>query len=146
LDGKLDLAVATAPTSPGTNNISVLLGNGNGTFQTAVQYAVDSYPYSVTAGDFNGDNRPDLAVATDIGVSLLPGIGDGTFKTAVSYGAGNSPNFVASGDFNSDGRLDLVVADTASASICVLLSKTDATLRAPVNYSAGWVPLSMAAA
>ena len=58
-DGKLDLAVA----NEGSNNVSVLLGKGDGTFQTAVNYAVGSTPASVAGGDFNGDGKLDLAVA-----------------------------------------------------------------------------------
>src|ERR1019366_6337523 len=56
-DGKLDLATANS----GTNDVSVLLGNGDGTFQAAVIYATGSQPTSVAIGDFNGDGKPDLA-------------------------------------------------------------------------------------
>ena len=58
-DGKPDLAVANS----GSNNVSVLLGNGDGTFQAAVNYGAGTEPYSVAVGDFNGDGKPDLAVA-----------------------------------------------------------------------------------
>ena len=61
-DGKADLAVA----NNNSNNVSVLLGNGNGTFQAAVNYAVGSSPTSVTVGDFNGDGKTDLAVANEL--------------------------------------------------------------------------------
>ena len=47
------------------NDVSVLLGNGDGTFQPQVTYAVGSYPDAIVAGDFNGDGRTDLAVAND---------------------------------------------------------------------------------
>jgi hypothetical protein len=68
--------------------MSVLLGNGDGTFQTAVSYAAGAVPSSVTVGDFNGDGILDLAVANDTvvgNVSVLLGNGDGTFQTAVNY-------------------------------------------------------------
>ena len=58
-DGRMDLVTANYS----TNNLSVLLGNGNGTFHNAVNYAVGTNPYSVAVGDFNGDGRPDLAVS-----------------------------------------------------------------------------------
>src|SRR5437588_4376258 len=119
-DGKTDLAVATTAVSPGSYNVSVLLGNGNGTFQTAVPYVVGSAPYSVTAGDFNGDGKSDLAVATDVGISLLSGKGDGTFQPPVNYSAGSHPNFVAAGDINGDGKPDLAVANPVG-SVSVLL-------------------------
>ena len=58
-----------APTWPsqtsGTSTVSVLLGNGDGTFQHQVTYAVGSHPDAIVAGDFNGDGRTDLAVANE---------------------------------------------------------------------------------
>ena len=58
-DGRTDLAVANA----GTNDVSVLLGHGDGTFQDQVRYAAGTGPAALVAGDFNGDGRTDLAVA-----------------------------------------------------------------------------------
>ena len=55
----------------GSNNVSVLLGNGDGTFQAAVNFVAGTYPSSVAVGDFNGDRKPDLAVADFEGVSIL---------------------------------------------------------------------------
>ena len=73
--------------------MSVLLGNGNGTFQAAVNYAAGTYPYSVAVGDFNGDGKADLAVANygSDNVSVLLGNGNGTFQAAVNYAAGSRP-------------------------------------------------------
>ena len=72
-DGKPDLAVANG-SSPG-GSVSLLLGRGDGMFQTAVSYAAGAAPHSVVAGDFNGDGRVDLAVANAGGgnVSVLLG-------------------------------------------------------------------------
>ncbi|HKB40335.1 MAG TPA: VCBS repeat-containing protein, partial [Gemmataceae bacterium] len=88
-NGKLDLAVANAD----SNNVSVFLANGDGTFQSAVNYAVGSDPRSVGVGDFNGDGKPDLAVANNGGrgtfgtssVSVLLGTGKGTFLKAQNF-------------------------------------------------------------
>ena len=73
--------------------MSVLLGNGDGTFQNQVTYAVGSYPVALVAGDFNGDGRTDLAVANygDNDVSVLLGNGDGTFQPQVTYAVGSEP-------------------------------------------------------
>src|SRR2546427_732465 len=107
-DGRLDLAVTTYY----SNAVSVLLGNGDGTFQPARSFGAGSSPVYVAVGDVNGDGRPDLAVANASGntVSVLLGNGDGTFQPAQSFAAGSGGFFVAVGDFNGDGRPDLAVA------------------------------------
>ena len=77
----LDLAVANASTRL-TGDVSVLLGNGDGTFQPQVTYAVGCGPDAIVAGDFTGDGRLDLAIANADAstVSVLLGNGDGTFS------------------------------------------------------------------
>jgi hypothetical protein len=109
-DGIPDLAVANG------SAVSVLLGNGDGTFQAQVSYAAGIGPIFVAAGDFNGDGKLDLAVATSGGVRVLLGNGDGTFQTTpISYVAGRTPQAVAVGDFNGDGAADLAVANCDSS-------------------------------
>src|SRR6202049_1746735 len=80
-------------------------------FAAAKSYPVGTSPAGIAVGDFNGDGKPDIAVAnTGSGnVSILLGNGDGTFQPAVNYSAGNSPSGIALGDFNGDGKLDLAV-------------------------------------
>ena len=70
--------------------MSVLLGNGDGTFQDQKTYPVGNGPVAIVAGDFNGDGRTDLAVANadSNDVSVLLGNGDGTFQNQVRYAAG----------------------------------------------------------
>ena len=97
----------------------MLLGNGDGTFQPQITYAVGSLPSAIVTGDFNGDGRPDLAVETDIPASVvtLLGQGDGSFQTVPTVGSEASAAVAA--DFNGDGHPDLAVAnDTSSASRC----------------------------
>ena len=143
-DGKLDLAVANW--NPlGDGNVSVLLGNGDGTFQAAQQYAVGGYPSSIVAGDFNGDGKLDLAVADEGnelggaadpgGVSVLLDNGDGTFEPAVYYAVGPDPNAIVAGDFTSDGRTDLAVSD--SDGVQILLGNGDGTFQPASTVAAG---------
>jgi hypothetical protein len=118
-DGKPDLVTANS----GSNNVSVLLGNGNGTFQSAVNYGAGSSPSSIAVGDFNGDGKLDLVVGNSTGVAVLLGNGDGTFQTAMSYGAAIGQ--VAIGDFNGDGKLDII-----SSGGTVLLGNGNGTFQA----------------
>ncbi len=114
-----DLAVANA----GSNNVSVLLGNGDGTFQAAVNYPVGSR--SVAVGDFNADNKQDLVVTNNRNnVTVLLGNGDGTFQETLTFGAGLSPFSVAVGDFNGDNKQDLAVANGGARDVSVLINNT----------------------
>ena len=143
-DGKPDLAVVNSY----SNNVSILLGNGDGTFQIHVDYPTGAQPGSVAIGDFNGDGKLDLAVVNSYSnnVSVLLGNGNGTFQPAVSYGTGSGtgPAFVAVGDFNRDGKLDLAVANRNSTNVSVLLGNGDGTFQTAVNYDVGGAPTSIA--
>jgi hypothetical protein len=112
-DGKVDLVVPAY-----TDVITILLGDGSGRFAPAPgsPIAVGRVP-SVAVDDFNGDGKPDLAVADPRKVSILPGSGDGRFGAARTVLAGTGPDFfdfLAAADFNRDGRADLAVTRYAS--------------------------------
>ncbi|MGH9374546.1 MAG: choice-of-anchor D domain-containing protein, partial [Terriglobia bacterium] len=142
-DGKLDLVVANAD----IGNVSIFLGNGDGTFQTPVTYAVGSGPYYMVVGDFNGDGKLDLAVANNSGntVSILLGNGDGTFQSPATYTVGAGPEYIAVGDFNGDGKLDLAVANNSGNTVSILLGNGDGTFQSQVTYGVGSTPFGMAA-
>jgi len=130
-----DLAVVNA--ADGT--VSILLGNGNGTFQSDGTYTVGANPRGVAVGDFAGNGINDLAVVNggDGTVSILLGNGNGTFHIAVNYAAGGEPNAVAVGDFNGDGKLDLAVADYGDGAVSILLGNGNGTFQSPVEYATG---------
>jgi hypothetical protein len=138
-NGKLDLVAANREKSA----VSVFLGNGDGTFQVAVDYATDWFTTSVTTEDFNGDGKLDLAVAPFNGylVDVLLGVGDGTFRAAVHYPTATAgrnvvsynPATVAAGDFNGDSKADVVLAYAGGVS--VFLGNGDGTLRLGNAYT-----------
>jgi len=140
-DGKLDLA--TANYSAGT--ISVLLGNGAGSFGAASTFTVGTNPYSITKGDFDKNGIVDLAVAnyTSNNVSVLLGIGTGNFSAVVNYATGAGANSVVSADFNGDGNPDLAVANYTANNITRLLGTGSGTFNTPVNFAVGTSPQGM---
>jgi hypothetical protein len=131
-DGKTDLAVADS------NGVSVLLGNGNGTFLPALSYTAGANPSSVVAGDFNGDGKTDVAFVNggSNSVSVLLGNGNGTFQPPVTYLTGSS-NYVAYfltvADFNGDGKADLAVG--TSNGLSILLGNGDGTFQTAATYA-----------
>jgi len=143
-DGNMDLLVV----NHSSNSVSVLLGNGNGTFKKAVNYAVGSKPRWVSVADFNHDNKLDMVVANsdDNTISVFLGNGDGTFGTPTLYSTGTTDLCVAVGDFNGDGNLDLVTADDKSNTVSVLLGKGDGTFEPRVPYAVGSFPQVVAVA
>jgi len=137
-DGNLDLAAASR-----VGVVSLLLGNGDGTFRPRVDIATSSSPYSVAIGDVNGDSKPDLVTASfDDVVTVLLGNGDGTFRPRVDYAVPGNPRDVAIADLNGDGKPDLVTAADFSAP--VLLGNGDGTFGTSVSYGAGYGANSVA--
>jgi hypothetical protein len=142
-DGKADLIVLdySKPTANAASGgeVSVLLGNGDGTFNAASHFGVGNSPAGFAVGYFNNDAYLDLVVANHSGgqVSVLLGDGIGRFGTPNSFPAGGDAFFVAVGDFNRDGKEDLAVATTASGAVSVLLGQGDGTFAAPTTFPVG---------
>ena len=149
-DGKQDLAVSEKfnnnPEIP-PGHVSILLGDGMGSFSAPVNFDVANNAASLAVGDFNGDGKQDLAVANSStpNVSILLGNGTGSFGAATPFAVGRPPWGVAVGDFNGDGRQDLVTAnsvDTTSVSVllrgcaagdCTVCHKRTTTITVPCN-------------
>jgi uncharacterized repeat protein (TIGR01451 family) len=137
-DGNLDLAVANFG-SIGAGGVSILLGNGDGTFTLGSSPSTGRGPFAVATGDFNGDGHLDLAVTnqTDGTVTILLGQGNGTFASGVTLTVGSKPQAIVAGDFNEDGILDLAVSNMASNTVSVLLGIGDGSFQSQATFSSG---------
>ena len=129
-DGKLDLVTA--------NNFSrgahVLLGLGDGNFQTATNYPIGDCS-AVIAGDFNHDGHTDFAVTNSVEakITVMLGKGDGTFPAKQDFPVARGPVMLAVADFDRDGQRDLVTANTTANSVTVLLGKALSFPASPIK-------------
>ena len=156
-DGHLDIATANWGTSTNAGHtVSILLGNGDGSFARGPDVFVGLRPHDVAVGDFNGDGHLDLAVAlsgtasqsSTAGLAILRGNGDGTFGAPTVYPAGSSDAGVAVGDFTGDGHLDVAVTAWGAYddNVRLFLGNGDGTFRAGQIASAGHGPYYITAA
>ena len=139
-DGKLDLATASCE----TQDLSIVLGNGDGTFGAVTSFAIGpcdlSFLVGIVAGDFNGDSKLDLATANGHTVSILLGNGDGTFGAHADFITGTAAERIAVGDFNGDGKLDLVTANPQGNNISILLGQGGGVFATHVDFPTGIKP------
>jgi len=145
-DGKVDIAAVGEGLdgSFAQGEVSLLLGNGDGTFQSPVSYGTGGqYSLSLVTGDFNGDGKLDIAVVNQSSsVSILLGNGDGTLEPAVVTTTGSINFGIAAADFNNDGKTDIAVdywdPYANRGFVQVLLSGTNGSLSAGGGpYSSG---------
>ncbi len=160
-DGRPDLVL----TNFDDGTVSVLLNTTAAaanvpSFAHQTTFAVGTNPDALTVGDFNGDGKPDLAVANDAAagtVSVLlnktaAGASAPAFAVQKTFAVGANPDSVAAGDFNGDGKLDIAVASDATAgTVSVLLNKTAAGAGVPsfasqITFAVGVNPVSVTAA
>ncbi len=145
LDGDGDLDLVTA--NDYGCSVSVLTGNGDGTFGTPTNYTTSCYARALTVAEVNSDDFPDLVVVSDgkDSISVLPGNGDGTFKKAmIYYVTGDAPETVISRDFDGDGHTDLAVANTGESSISIFPGSGDGTFWVWTDYTVGAGPAGIA--
>jgi hypothetical protein len=110
-------------------SVTILLGNGDGTFKNRTDFDVGISPRSVVAIDFNNDGNIDLAAANLLSdnISVLIGNGDGTFQDSVNYPSGIATRFIISDDFNNDDIPDLAAANRDDGTISIFIGLGDGT-------------------
>ena len=133
-DGKLDLAVTDYYSD--TSNVWILLGTGTGNFGAPTKFSAGEYPYGLATGDFNGDEKSDLAVGNfgSDKISILLGTGRGSFGAATNFNAGTRPATIAVGDFNNDNKSDLAVTNNGHNKVSILLGNGTGSFGAATNF------------
>ena len=116
-----DLAI----TNQTDNTVSILVGNGDGTFQAKTDFPTGNEPVALITGDFNGDGIPDLITAnkTDNTVTVLIGGGQGNFNVLrLDVPVATGPVALVAADFNGDTRLDLAVAAQTASAVSIIIN------------------------
>jgi len=137
-DGNPDLVVSYS-SNPPVHGLTILLGNGDGTFRTSADLTNEGGG-SIVAADFNGDGKADVAVAWNNSFDVLLGNGDGTFQAPVNYLAAHGVGAFAIGDINGDNKVDLVIAATPGFGVTtgsIYLGNGDGTFQPPMDYAPG---------
>jgi hypothetical protein len=146
-DGNVDLVVPEVDTFQPTQQVVVLLGNSDGTFQAPLVFNAGGLPSGAAVlADFNGDGKLDVALTTSSGVAVLLGDGKGGLGAPQVFAADNLPKALAAADLNGDRKTDLVVANAGSNDVSVLLGNGDGTFQTAQNFSVGQGPLGVAIA
>jgi hypothetical protein len=161
-DGRLDLVTVNDDLVLETYTVSVLRNEGGRTFAAPEVFTgffgpippAQFAPATIVAGDFDGDDDPDLAVSIPeseslTGVWLLRNGDDGSHGALgdlTRYAAGDIPRSLAAGDLDGDGRLDLATANELSADVSLLIGVGDGTFEPAVSLDPGGRPLAVAVA
>jgi len=145
-DGNLDIAATQFYASTNPPGVAILLGNGDGTFQSPQRYSGMEEPLAIAIGDFNRDKQLDLAI-TDYEfntIVILQGNGDGTFTNIGQWYAGFQPGAVAVADFNGNANVDLAASDFGGDGVFLLPGKGDGTFPAFHDVPTGAGPADVA--
>ncbi|MEG4274439.1 MULTISPECIES: S8 family serine peptidase [unclassified Microcoleus] len=143
-DDLLDIAI-TQSSGNGfvpEGNVGIYLGTGQGGFATPVTVNVGQSPSAIAAGDLNGDNFLDIAVANQNSnnITILSANGQGIFGNPTNINVGQSPSAIAVGDLNGDNFLDIAVANSGSNSISILFGTENGSFGNPTNINVGLNP------
>jgi hypothetical protein len=143
-DGVLDLATADYE----ADEVSVLIGDGDGGFEVAASYPAGNGPISLAAADFDLDGDMDLATANEIDdtVTILHGDGSGVLASPVAYPAGDTPRAIAAGLINGDNRHDLIVVNSHDNNVALLVAMADGGFASPLIREVGNGPVAVALA
>jgi hypothetical protein len=136
-DGYVDLAIVNY----GSNSVTILLGNGDGTFTNGGSINSSGGTHAPAIGDFDGDGFNDIAVTrlNANAVSIYYGNGDGTFKTvSTDVPVGTNPLFIVAADLDNDGKADLAVTNYGSNNVTILLNKTGVCLSPLIDMVSWW--------
>lgn len=147
-DNNQDLVVTNYGNEPNmeTGDVSILLGNGDGTFTAAPTLLAQDQPLASAVADFNGDGDNDIVVCNyeSMSISTFIGNGDGTFAAPTHITVGPRPHDVIAADLNSDGRVDLAVSNEGfglgGGDACTLLGNGDGTFAEPRFFTTGRNP------
>src|ERR1700757_547177 len=140
-DGKPDMACANY----GTNNVSVFINSGTGTFGAATNFGTGTGANAVTSADFDKDGNMDLAVANFnvSSVSILLGNGSGGFTLWVNKTVGTNPEGITVADFNGDGKIDIATANKGGNNVSILLNTGGGNFGGATNIGTGTGPYSI---
>jgi hypothetical protein len=136
-DGKPDIVAAAGLPI-------VILGRGNGSFQSPVTISTTTQANFVAVADFNGDGKPDLVIGAPNGGAVFLGNGDGTFQLTSQYILSNQVSSLVVGDFNVDGKPDFAVSNNNS--LTVYLGNGDGTFQSALNSASEAQVTSLAVA
>jgi len=138
-DERMDFAVGRSNSNGGAGTLEVLYGDGAGGFAAPDVYPAGTNPWSIVCADFNGDERPDLAVANrDSGtVSLFLGNAGGAFDPARDIDVGGAPDYLGAVHLDADGRADLMVLHSVSATLSAWRGQADGSLAHVGRYLTG---------
>ena len=142
-DKVIDLIVSASMNVRGGGAISVLLGNGDGTFQTAASYATGNNPLAVATGDFNHDGKLDVIFTNgDVNrASVLLGNGNGTFPSYTNYLDGGDAIAIAVATPNGDALCDLAVVSQSSNTVTIIYGGLVEPLPANVSTKLACLPM-----